>query len=318
MTKPLPTLPIAVTAVASGASARGPSRLAALNVCERAWALRYYYWIRQNVDNEYRMGGSLIHTCYEYYYATKMSEEMRKERCPWFYRQTLQERLEEQGRDFPELVEMAKENLAAYMQVYSHEPVRPLWIEREFSATLGEIDPGGPHPELDDEVVTCRSDLVFENDDGIWIMDYKSVGAQGTGRDGRLWRWKANNEYALNLQVLVNLHLVRRVLGAGRVRGFIIQRTTRQGPYDFDRHVLSVPMKAYKETPRQLRYAVQHEMEVARTIQEGGRPKPSFNACFGRYGACDYRDACMAKDDAGFQAVLRRDFDVPQLKVVTQ
>ena len=301
----------------TGASRRGPHRLAAIDVCERMWALRYHYNYRKTVEKPWTMGGTLIHTCYEYYYASLMPDEWRRKHCPWFYQRTLEERLKIQGRDWPDLVDMAKENLSEYMNVYRDEPVTPLYIEREFSARLGEIDPGGPWPELDDEEVTCRTDLVFENESGLWIMDYKSLGRSKCRRDGTLMRWKEDGEYALNWQVLVNLWLVRHELGS-KVRGFIVQRTTRHKPYDFDRHVLTVPVKAYKETPRQLRYRVHHEREVVRKLEAGERPKASFHACYGRYGPCDYWDACKAPDDASFQAIIASDFDrpTPKLNVV--
>ena len=299
----------------TGASARGPHQMAAIEVCERLWALRYHYNYRQYVDTFWRMGGTLIHTCYEYYYASLMDEGWRRAQCPWFYERSLEERLQEQGRDWPDEVKMAKENLAEYMQVYQGEPVKPLFIEREFEARIGDIDPGGPYPELDDEVVTCRSDLVFENDAGIWIMDYKSLGRSKCRKDGTLMRWKEDGEYALNWQVLVNLWLVRQELGP-KVRGFVVQRTTRHRPYDFDRHVLTVPVKAYKETPRQLRLRALHEKEVREKLARGERPKASFHACYGRYGPCDYWDACKANDDAGFTRVISDDFEGPKPKVV--
>jgi hypothetical protein len=147
---------------------------------------------------------------------------------------------------------------------------------------------------LDNDVITSRNDLVYESESGIWIMDYKTVGRSKTNsRTGRLIRWNEANEFALNWQSLINLHILRAKLGP-RVRGFVVTRATRQPPYDFDRNPLTIPSIAYMEAPRAAREAVLHEYEVMRKIEQGSKPRPSYHACWGRYGACDYRDVCRA------------------------
>src|SRR5262249_49276293 len=140
-----------------------------------------------------------------------------------------------------------------------------------------------------------RSDLLYETDAGnIWIMDYKTHGRSRVNpKTGRLTQWKEEGEYAINFQVLMNLHILRARLGY-RVRGFVIQRCTRQEPYDFDRHVLTIPEGPYRDAPRMMRELVKEEYDVVAKIEAGGRPSPRYHACYGRYGACDYRYVCLA------------------------
>ena len=274
-----------------GASLRGPHRLIAVDTCQRAWKWRYYDYIRGHKDNPWRLGGTLLHTCYEYFYASMMDEKPA-----WFHQEDLYAKLEKQGRGYPELIEMAKANLAEYMEWYADDRhnLKPLHIEKDFWATLGELDPGGPWPELDDEVVTCRSDLVYESDAGIWILDYKTFGASKVNRrTGRLFKWKPDGEFHLNFQVMMNLHILRqpRYFGAS-LNGFVIQRSTRQAPFDFDRHPLTIPTLAYQETPRNIRRLVKKEHETMAMVARGEDPPASLGyACIGRYGYCDYRDA---------------------------
>jgi len=295
----------------SGASLRGSHRLAAVETCERMWALRYYWYFRGNKDNEWRLGGSLIHTCYQYYYASLLPVKP-----PWYFEKTLQERLAEQSLAMPEpkrseLVKMALTNLHYYMQVYStdREILRPLHIEEEFAATLGELDPGGPWPELDNDLVTCRPDLVYEIGPWIWILDYKSHGRSRVNpKTGRLTRWKEDGEYAINWQVLINLLILRKRLGP-RVRGFVIQRTTRQEPYDFDRTPLTIPQIPYEEAARTARELVRHEYQVMSKIEQGERPSARYHACYGRFGPCDYRYACLSPDRETMQKRLNSEYN---------
>jgi len=299
----------------SGASTRGSHRLAAVGTCERMWALRYHWYFRQTTDTVYRLGGTLIHTAYEYWYASQMPEDQRP---AWFWQETLQDKLRRQAAQMPEpirtqLFEMALANLAHYMQRYAadQETFKVVSIEEEYRATLRELDPGGPWPELDDDIVTCRTDLVYENAAGYWVMDYKSHGRSKVNpRTGRLTRWKDDGEYGLNWQVLWNLHILRKRYGS-KVRGFVIQRTTRQEPYDFDRTPLTIPPLAYEEAPRVMRELVKYEYDVMSKVDNGEKPSPRFHACYGRYGPCDYRDVCMASSPADQRLILENMFTQP-------
>jgi hypothetical protein len=271
--------------------------LAAILACERMWALRYHWYIRPKKDNEYRKGGTLQHTGYRYYYANMMEPAARP---GWFYQKSMHDSLVEEAEDFQNLIPMAYENTAAYAQFYPNDDryIRPIAIEEEFKATLGELDPDGPWPELNGEVVTCRTDLLFADPEGWeWVMDYKSRGRSKVNmRTGRLRPWRTDGgEFTIFWQGNVNLWILRARRGPV-VKGFIIQRSTRQPPHDFDRQVLEIPLMAYNETPRQLRVAVKKECDLIERMDAGELPNPNYSACMGRFGPCDYRYACAAKN----------------------
>jgi len=299
----------------SGASTRGPHRLSAVRVCERKWAFRYHWDFRPpaRADKDWRLGGTLIHLCLAYYYASRMPVETQPH---WFKVKDLYQALKDEGQGRDHVIESAKASLAAYMQEYAADDIRPMWIEKEWTAKLGELDPGGPWPELDDEEVTCRSDLVYElTRSGFGnIMDHKSFGVSKTRRDGTLVKWSPDGEFSLNWQILVNLQIVRaELLRMGRdptwLRGFVIQRCTRNSPYVFDRNVVPISQAAYSYTPRLLRKAVKMELDLMARIEAGDAPDPNYDACYGKYGPCDYIDVCRAATDEQAKAVLLRDFE---------
>jgi len=286
------------SAAPTGASTRGSHRLAAINTCERLWALRYYYFIRPINDNEWRLGGTLIHTTREYYYANMLTTKPA-----WFYERSLEERLKEQAQRHPKrvaLVSMAFGNLRDYIH-YAEENLSGLTvlgIEEEETVTLGELDPGGPWPELDCEIVTCRNDMIYRRG-ARKILDYKSHGRSKTNtRTGRLTKWRNDGEHGIDWQAMTNLHLTRLRRGAD-FSDFVIARTTRQpvkeGYYDNDHHTLKIPTMAYEEMPRLLRRAVKKERDLMGRLEAGTPPVPDYAACMTRFGPCDYRYACMAE-----------------------
>jgi hypothetical protein len=170
---------------------------------------------------------------------------------------------------------------------------------------------------FDDEVVSCRPDLICMDEYGnLWIVDHKSRG-KPWGKKKGLETWKEDGEYLLDWQVLVNLHVVRAPSNKERLRGvplkgFIIQRLTREpdkdGDYFTDRNVLTVPRKAYDAAPRRIREAVATEYEVRQAVENGVKTTQNFWACQGRYGECDYRRICAAKDDEKAYSILQSDY----------
>lgn len=280
------------------------------------WALRYYWHLRENTDKPHRVGGTMLHTVYEYHYARRMEAPPA-----WFYEKSLEDKLSEQAAILPEphrsrMLGMVKENYAEFLQYYGaageRDPVqRVIAIEQEFVARIGDIDPGGPNSALDNEVVSCRPDLVYENHAGEWILDYKSHGRSRVNpRTGRLTRWQEDGEYGINFQSLVNLHVVRAHRGP-KVRGFVVRRTTRQPPYDFDDHTVRIPAVAYQEAPWLMRALVQREVDLAAKIADGVPPLPAYFACYGRFGPCDYYEACMSPTKERMREVLLANFSQP-------
>lgn len=256
--------------------------------CERLWWLRYDQGIVPIHDKKDRMGGTLIHLALAYYYASLMPTPPS-----WFHEKDLNAALEEKGVGFPDLIPIAKEVLVAYMQTYPQETFKPVTIEKQFVARVGDLDPGGPDPSLDDELVSCRPDLIAEIDGKNYMVDHKSSGG-GWGRGKALEKWNPNGNYLLDWQVLWNLHIVRQTMP---IEGFIIQRLKRSAPYQVDRNFVSVAAKPYGEAPRVGRAAVARERENKRRAEAGIPPIPAFWACFGRFGACFLPETLVTTTD---------------------
>jgi hypothetical protein len=289
----------------SGRSARGSHRLAAVGICEQLWYLKYHVGVDQLGDKAFRKRGTLIHLALAYYYAERMPEYLR----PAWLEKPLREALAEKGAGMPDAIRCALEIYETYGINYAQEPWRPILVEEELTASVGEID-ASPKPgadrTLDAELVTCRPDLIVAiaglEGEAAWIVDHKSQGKPWGNRRG-LEPWNPEGEFRLNWQVMVNLHIARAPsnrmrFGGLPVKGFIIQRMTREpddrGAYHFDRQPLFVPPLAYAAAAHEIRDAVAHEYEVRRKLAEGIAPRKSFWACFGRYGACDYANLCGA------------------------
>jgi PD-(D/E)XK nuclease superfamily len=318
-----------------GASARGPHRLGSIMSCEKQWALRYVYRIAPKEEKVFASRGTLIHNALAYHYAEKMPEAERPE---WYARETMIDSLYRIGEGTPEDVRTAIELAEWYKIATAGEGIRPLAIEREFRARLGDIDPTGldepeihweseerdPNdpskprrsfhaPRLNDEIITCRIDLVAEEGGLLWVYDHKTKTGDWK-KGGDLPPWKEENEFSLNWQILTNLHLARHELGADRVAGFKIHRLTRQHPFRRDVHEISIPMRAYAETPHVARQAVRRERTVGLILAQGGRATPNYSVCFAKYGEsdylsnCDYVPLCRASSEAEVRDRLVNDF----------
>lgn len=273
-----------------------------------AW-LRYDQNIIPRAEKEWTLRGTLIHLAMAYHYASLRPVEYRPR---WYTAHSLEEALWARAGTYaysPNAVQCAKEVLLAYREHYVDDGWVPVAIEREFGARLGDLDPLGPGvPDpLADFIVTCRPDLVVRDRTGyLREIDYKSRRAQKRSRNTDTYGlepWSDEGEFALDWQVIMNLHVLRRAIpmSFGYVDDFIVQRMTRQpdpsGKYHFDRHPLTTPAGPYQEAPRMIRHAV--EADAARQAKgyvDVSDVPPSLWACWGRYGACDYRPICMGRD----------------------
>lgn len=312
VTAGLPVLTDNVVQLPTGRSKRGSHHLAAYEQCERMGYLRYDQGYIPEKDKPFRMRGTLFHLSLAFHYAARMAPPPT-----WYQMTTLDAALDQVGAGWPEDIRKTRQFLSCYRREYVQEPWTPYMIEEELQTTIGEIDPGGPDSSLDHEVITCRADLVVlaidpeTREPVLWIIDYKSAGKNWDFVDGRwimrggLEPWKEDGDYLLNWQVLVNLHILRAPsnrlrLGGYPVKGFYIQRMTREpdgyGRFYFDRHLVTAPHMAYARAPRVAREAVRRERQVLENIKNGIAPNPSYWACYGKYGPCDYRDVCAARD----------------------
>lgn len=281
-----------------GSSTRGTHQLISVSTCERLYALRYMKRLRIAQEPKFRLIGTLVHSALAYHYAS-----MCEKRPGWFQEierrgMSWEEVVEAEGAGYPDVIENAKDCFRAYQHRYAGDALTPLIVEDEFSASLGELDPDPDRPwrDLDNERVTCRVDLVALVNGKVWVVDHKCTGA-GYPAGQRLPRWQHDGEWKMNLQVMMNLHILRKrlpELGYPAPTGFMINRIKRRVPYDFDRNPVGVPDLAYEEMPRQVRGLVHKERLVQDNMKAGIKPVANYGACWTRYGACDYHDFCGA------------------------
>lgn len=267
------------------------------------FALSYLEGIRPKYEPPHRLIGTLVHNCLAYHYASKL------ETRPDWLNVSLDEMLMKEAKGDPVQIRTAKNVMQAYLKFWSGEPWKTVFVEHEFKATIGELDPGGPFPELDNEVITCRSDLVVESNGSLFIVDHKCSAGEW-GKD-RLEHWKDDGEYRMFWQGMVNLMIVRKRMAEitdKPVSGFIINRVKRREPFDFDRHVLSMPKMAYQQAPRTARMFVREELQLMADIAAGVKPTPNFASCYGRYGPCDYINVCAAESPEAQGQILDNEF----------
>lgn len=304
-----------------GASARGSHRISDITTCERKWWLRYVKGLRGRYEPPFRLSGTLIHTCLAWHYAARLPDDAKPE---WFHTSSCDEQLERDGVGHPDLIRLAKDTAEAYARWYSADPWTPVAVENEYRARIGDLDPTGldepafdlemlspegesitvQFPALNDEIVTCRTDLVVMGNGYYWAVDHKTQG--GNYKSGRLDKWKDDGEYALSWQAMINLLLLRQ--SGIPVEGFIINRVKRGAPYDFDRHPLMMPPMAYAQASRTARVQVAAERQLMRRIAAGEQPTPRFWSCYDRYGNCDYAPVCGAMSAEEQQQVIAQQF----------
>jgi len=311
----------------SGASRRGSHRLADVQICEKKWWLRYNHHLLETKDKKWRLSGTLIHQAVAWHYAEKMIEP------PDWYREArgsnrgLVSLLNELGAGNPADIRNAVSCLEAYKTYWARhpggDPWIPKYIEHEFEARVGDLDPKGKDEVIDfawkdrqgklhyekrrlnNEIVTCRVDLVVDVGNGsLFVVDHKSQRPLWSKKT--LAQLKDDGEFTIHWQALFNLHVVR--LSLPHVMGFIIQRINRDAPWDVDRHALHIPKRMYEKTPAVIRRLVRRELQLGTEIAEGIPATPSPWACMTRYGACDYRNLCAADTQSEVDEKLAADY----------
>ena len=287
-------VPEAMTESPSGASTRGSHQLSAVMTCELLWFYYYMAKVRPRGQRDNMVLGTLVHLFLAYHYAVRLPGGARP---TWFAaRPDLEAALIEDSEGRLDLVKEARDMYAAYCLNYAADPWTPVAVEEEFRATVGELDPGGPDPTLDDEVVSCRTDLVVEMNGLTWIVDHKT--AAPDRRSGRLYAWNGCADWKLNLQVLQNLLILRKRMPERFVHSFSINRIKKERPFNgFERNTVDVPAMAYQIAPKLIREAVRRERDLRRRIEAGGDPVSNFGSCYGRFGPCSFFDLCTAHSE---------------------
>lgn len=289
----------------SGASRRGSHRLQSALHCERAWAFRYYYGgdggrLSPNTNKSYLTLGTLFHTLLAYHYAKEMKTK------PAWTAEPLDVALEKDAMGQPTLIDSAREMYAAYARHWDAEPGEMISVEEEFVSRLGDMIPDCPE-DVEDEEVSCRVDAIRVVAGQAWVWDHKT--SRANYRSGRLTAWKDNGGYDCALQIPQNLRILRAQsdprLAHWPIAGFVINRATREKPYDFDRHQVRLSPFVYESSPRMMIAAVRREKDMTTRFAGGEKPVPNFGYHCQR---CDYRPICYANSRGERQRVIDSGF----------
>lgn len=171
-------------------------------------------------------------------------------------------------------------------------------------------------PRLDDEIVTCRPDLIIIVNGKIYIVDHKTTGGdrKGTGRlkviDPRY------PDYMYYWQAMVNLHIVRK----GRcvdlpdqpkgmdVEGFIFNRIKRDSPYDVAQDFFEIPAKQYKKVPNTMRQMVRKERAlIEKCYTDPSSLTPYHWECKSNW-TCDFAKLCYTDSLEERNSIIRSEF----------
>lgn len=278
----------------SGASSRGSHQLTSAATCEQLYTYKYLNNLRIVHEPPWRAIGSAIHEALAWHYAAKLPEEARPQ---IWAPDNFEELVMQASRNVQAVYDIAMDVYQFYCRRHSSESWTPVAVEQEYKATLGELDPEhATGTEEDDEYVTCRSDLIVEQNGGLYIVDHKCLA--GNYVTGRLDRWQSDNEFTMSLQVMMNLHLVamhyQRIGDPRPVKGFIIQRIKRKQPYEIDRNLVDISPRVLRGAPYVARQLVRREAEIKNKVKSGIPVTPNYSQCMGRYGLCDYYNVCSA------------------------
>ena len=277
-----------------GGSTCGPHFRIGYDQCRRAGAFRYHFHRRLRRDKEHRILGSLVHLALAYYYGARLDKKPA-----W-----IKDPQEDYAAEIMAGVDTAhrqiyKEKVAkcvkAYARRFAGESLKPMGVEREIVATIGEIDPGGPWPELDSEIVTARMDLDGFINGKIDVIDFKCTGGNrqkgSLGAFDRL-EWETNRQFR-------EILLIMRARYATPVRGIVIRQIMREPPFDFRDEPITIPAAFYAMTGRQMRISMKRIINLQAALRKG-EPLPYDGALTdhcskGAWGPCDYLAVCSQK-----------------------
>lgn len=321
-----------------GASRRGSHRMANAGGCEVRWHWAHWAKLQSTRGNFYMDYGTLVHTCLAYHYAEKMArkpkwfleqpnveDQMVKdaEGNPAWLRSVadLMEAYKRHYDSDPWNPLYNEEEFEATIEDIDpdgeDEPAATYEYRGSCTGTVDatdqpciNLDSDGNHvphvtdrllklPRLNEEIVTCRPDLIVEKNGSLYIIDHKTAGGKRDG-SGRLpvidERYP---DYQYYWQAMVNLHVVRKgrcadVPGVERlhIKGFEFNRVKRDIPFDFSRDPFQMPARQYAKIPTSIRDCIRRERQLA--IKSAFAPKTLIAhpwECEGKY-KCDFVRVC--------------------------
>lgn len=290
--------------------------------CEVRWYLYAFKHLQPRYSNKYLRIGTILHTALAYHHVLEMDRKPE-----WFVKYPdMLTALEEDARGKPAELRNALEFIDAYKYYYTGSPWVPIACEEEFIATVGALDPAGEDeptedltfldargepsivhlPSLNDEVVSCRPDLIIIENGRNIVVDHKSGGSARDG-SGRLPILNPQYpDFTYFWQAMVNLHIVRQQMP---IEEFVLNRVKRDRPFDFSRDTLTIPEKMYGKVPAAIRASVKRDRALRRKVARGEAMTPHPFECETKWGSCPYSRLCYAPSQGERDLVLSAEFD---------
>lgn len=283
-----------------GASKRGSHRLAQVSQCERAWMFSWGHRLEPRKRSRPLVEGTAVHAVLAYQWASRMIDPPS-----WFSEVPLEAQLAEDTEGMPEAATLAKRVGEEYARHYVNDPWTPVAVEKEFFATVGDLrrqaQPGcAPMPDVDDERVSARIDLLIRVNGRLWAVDHKTT--KNTSGP-TLPRWYPDGEWAISFQFLLQTLILKKNFGAD-FAGVIVQRIKTTEPYDFDRNVVLLPPQVLADGAETVAKQVAHEMKLVAALRahmgagnpaETFMPPGNFWSCWSWGRPCDFRPLCVAE-----------------------
>ena len=287
--------------------------------------------VRTKKSNFYMEYGTLGHCALAYFYAQRMERKPK-----WFIDFPDAEKyLERDALGNDDRLHDVKQLMEFYAEREKGEPLNAIYCEEEWEATIGEVDPDGKdepaedieyvengekkvwhHCALNDEVITCRPDIIAENNGVPVIYDHKVVGINK--KTGRLtvmnpqypdltYHWQA----AFNLLVVSKGRCTEAPGARLPVEEFVLNRVSRGLPHDVSRDKLDLSPMMVRKLPATVRDAIRRSRILKKkALLDPKSLVANFSACNGQY-ACDYIPLCYSNSVAERDAIAHSQFTFP-------
>lgn len=253
-----------------GSSLQGPHRIGAFAICPQLEAFSHELELRNNVQKDALVIGTLVHVGLAYRYAAMLSQKPE-----WFVYADGRDAIWQCGSG--EMIDLREESLRifdAYQAFYSVNTITPVAVEHQFVVQF-------PLGDGQTEPYSCRTDLLGIENGQYVIYDHKVFRtiSRYTGYDHRADR-----------QMLTNLALARAC--GIPVERVVLNTMTKDPNPRFMRFDIPISEKAYSELGGDTLYWLRRMNETRRLYPDPmNRPK-TLESCKRVYGKCDYMSLC--------------------------
>jgi hypothetical protein len=287
-----------------GASRFGSHAMSLAMSCEVKWFWSAFMGYEKAGGNFYMDFGTLGHTGLSYHYGNQLENKPR-----WLLdNPNVDVSMEIDSKGEAKWLKQAKDMIAAYKNHYANDAWKPVHVEEEFTATVGELDPDGEdepaigpleftdifgqkrslqRPSLNEEVVSCRPDMVAFDGRSYVIVDHKvQGGGQKSNRDRLPIISEQYPDYRYMWQAMVYMTIMRRYLP---VEYFYLNRIKRDVPFDFSRDRVELYQRPMRKIPGAIREAVRKRRNLmVKAALHPDKLVPHFGAC----SHCDFTRLC--------------------------